>query len=942
MIVAIGGGIGGFKNYLETGQKKGRELHRDALDQRIALFGDLNVFELATSSQAGEGQKYDHITLAFSENHVPDEMLEIAVKEFRDHALAAWPESERHRIAFYAEAHRPKILSYINHLTGETVQRLLHIHVGMGKRDLLTGKVIEPLGFLGLSDNLKFIDAFQESFNAKYGFSSPKDNPKITPENAIDTLARYTGAAPDALGAFNQQKTNLEIVLQKQIIEKNIITWSGFEHLLKTHGRVSKMREGKFDEVFRILVEGADRAVRLKGVFFQRQFIERPTSEKLAIIQDKAKVAYLEQMQPRKEPAYVASVLKEWHTTKARENRFLHTGSKFYREQYLPADAETRLQLLNEIERKHHGFTSTIPNNTRNKITAPRDRLSGLPKRHLDGVQKRSEMLLRGDNGLHVREVHEGESDSLGVRQTDESRGNNGTNGSSDSTGQSSASSPNRGDSTRSGSNNFSQPDGRLGGLATQGNKQREPIFQPSSVVDRFAAELRDRYEQAADKERYAEIRKHINCTQLLNILSHSHWLNPLLYEVVQAKDGTPRVKAGSRHLTPSDFLTKELGLDWKEAAPILRKSYELQIGGKVTNPRSRKAKSTSLLKEFNTERNLTGTELKKRLKIFAGTVKATRAALTEKLNFDQKQELSGLNKDSREAKYSSLIIKKTTEKAELEIVLSERKQALRDSIHPTQADAWRTFLQQQVKNGNEEALAELEKIDDIAYKKQVFAATIGTIHLEDDEAQIKLRRLAHPEAIKILSQLVQTIGKNKEIIYQLNGQNVLQDLGRHLAILDENSEEAIAAGLLLAREKFGGNLTLTGSPAFQQRAVEIAVAQGFNVKFVNPQLEAMRHQLGTEKRLAERASKPIKVLDQYYDEALVGRLNVEKLKQANAAVPEKIEEKIHVVEFGVEVATEVPIIAKNEIDTSQAVNNSGRLKSNKPRKKLTKENRGR
>ena len=918
MIVAIGGGSGGFKNYLETGQKKGRELHRDALDQRLPLFGDLNVFELATSIQTGEGQKYDHITLAFSENYVSDEMLQLAVNEFRDHTLAAWPEAERNRIAFYAEAHRPKILSYINSLTGESVQRLVHIHIGIGKHDLLTGKVIEPLGYLGLSDNLKFVDAWQEAFNAKHGFSSPKDNPKITPENAIDTLARYTGATPDELGTFNQQKANLEIVLQKQIIEKNITTWSGFEHLLKTHGRVSKMREGKFDEVFRILVEGADRAVRLKGVFFQRQFIERPTSEKLDIIQDKAKVAYLEQMQPRKVPAYVASVLKEWHTTKARENRFLHTGSKFYKEQYLPADAKTRLQLLNEIERKHHGITSIIPNNSRNKIATARNRMPELPTRDLDGIQRRSEMLLRGDDGVHVYEVHEGEPDSLGVRQADE-YGGNGNNG-ADPTEQNAGTSANRGDSTRSGGNNLSEPDGRLGSRAAEANKQREPIFQPSSVVDRFATEIRDRYNQAADKERYAEIRKHLDCTQLLNILSHSHGLNPLLYEVVQAKDGTPRIKAGSRQLTPSDFLTKELGMPWKKAAPILRKSYELQIGSKITNPRSTKAISAPLWIEFKAGRDLSETEFKKRLKILAGIEKATRAALTVRLNADEKQGLLGLKGKARESKYSSFKVQKALAKAELNAILSERRQEFSDSIHPAQAKAWGIFLRQQVKNGNEVALTELKKIDDTAYEKQVFSTSIGTINLEDDEAQIKRRRLAHPEAVKILSQLVQTVGKNKEIIYQLNGRNVLQDLGRHLAILDENSEEAIAAGLLLAREKFGSNLTLTGSPVFQQRAVEIAVAQRIIVKFADPQLEAMRQQLTAEKWLAERASKPMKVVDRYFgmpasERILSERQDAEKLKkeQANAAVPEKIE--VELTEEAIQIATEAPIIVTKEVD---------------------------
>ena len=194
MIVEIGGGQSGFKEYLETGQKKGRDLHRNQLDQRVPLYGDLEVFEIATSTHQGDGQRYDHITLSFSENHVSDEMLQRAVNEFRDHALAAWPEAERHRIAFYAEAHRPKVLGYTNSETGEHVDRYTHIHIGVGRRDLETGKSVEVLGYLGLgSTNLKFVDAWQESFNARHGFASPKDNPKITPENAVDVLARHTG-----------------------------------------------------------------------------------------------------------------------------------------------------------------------------------------------------------------------------------------------------------------------------------------------------------------------------------------------------------------------------------------------------------------------------------------------------------------------------------------------------------------------------------------------------------------------------------------------------------------------------------------------------------------------------------------------------------------------------------------------------------------------------
>ena len=58
MIVEISGGKGGLKAYLEHGKKKGRDLHRDQLDQRVVLFGDLDVFELATSTHGEDGQCY--------------------------------------------------------------------------------------------------------------------------------------------------------------------------------------------------------------------------------------------------------------------------------------------------------------------------------------------------------------------------------------------------------------------------------------------------------------------------------------------------------------------------------------------------------------------------------------------------------------------------------------------------------------------------------------------------------------------------------------------------------------------------------------------------------------------------------------------------------------------------------------------------------------------
>lgn len=813
MIVEVGGGKGGFKEYLENGIKAGRDFHRNELDQRVPLFGDLDVFEVATSLNEGEGRKYDHITLSFSERHVTNDMLQIAVNDFRNHALSAWPEEERHRVPFYAEAHRPKLQSYVNSETGEDVERFVHIHIGMGRHDLETGKAIEPLGYLGPgTDNIKFIDAWQEFFNSKHGFSSPKDNPKITPENAIDVIARYTGQVPDAFGTQNEKKAALEITLQREVISQSVTTWEAFGKLLSSHGEVSKINEGKFNESYRVKLPDAEKAMRLKGVFFQRQFIERPTTEKIRIISDKARAAYLEQMRPRKEPQYVAGVLEEWHQTKAKEFRYLNTGGRYYKNVYLPADAQTRIQILNDLERKNHGITrpSTATNR---KITTTRNRVPGMPVRNLDGIQSRTEMLLPSDPGMDVRAEPVREQMGADVRQTN----------------------------------------GRVEVGLNEENTVRliQSLIQPSSVLARTRADMLDQYEQAAEKEKYAEIRENIDCLQLLSRLSHTHGLNPILYEVTTAKDGTPRIRCGSRSLSPSDFLMKELGLPWKEAAPILRQTYEHQLGKRVTTVRENAAPA-ALRREFKADQLAAKPAIAQLQQEFDAETKRLRASLIARLKSEQSTALAGLTGARKKATQSLSKLSSATAKAEFD----DERRGLRKAIEPTQAQAWRVFLQTRAQAGSGEALATLRRLDDTA--RATPAQSIGTIYLNHEDE--KKRRLVIKSTSSLLKQLAHVVETNGDITYRQGGHAVLRDEGSRLAVLDPNSEEAIAAALLLGREKFGTDLTLTGPPEFQRRVVEVAVAQGIQIKFVDPQLEAMRLQLTKEKRQAAQLLRQEKV----------------------------------------------------------------------------------
>jgi hypothetical protein len=120
-----------------------------------------------------------------------------------------------------------------------------------------------------------------------------------------------------------------------------------------------------------------------------------------------------------------------------------------------------------------------------------------------------------------------------------------------------------------------------------------------------------------------------------------------------------------------------------------------------------------------------------------------------------------------------------------------------------------------------------------------------------------KRRRSRKANSAFVLKALLYVIATNGDITYSRHGHAVLRDEGRHLAVLDPNDDEAIEAALLLGLEKFGATLTLTGPPEFQQRVVAIAVAKRIPIKFVDPQLEALRLRFVDEKRQARVIEHP-------------------------------------------------------------------------------------
>jgi len=175
----------GIENYLENGKKKGRALHRDALDVRVPLLGDLNTFK-ATNKYVHSNKKWNanywHITISlpWKYHKVPQGVLREITHEVLDFYFHLY---KRDQISAYAEIHYPKQQTQMNE-AGESTQRLPHIHLAVSKLDLWSGNQLRIITYkkevaqafqIWLDDNHSFDSHYIESETGESQLPNPEE-----------------------------------------------------------------------------------------------------------------------------------------------------------------------------------------------------------------------------------------------------------------------------------------------------------------------------------------------------------------------------------------------------------------------------------------------------------------------------------------------------------------------------------------------------------------------------------------------------------------------------------------------------------------------------------------------------------------------------------------------------------------------------------------------
>lgn len=343
MLTRVSGGKEGIKAYLENGHKQGREFHRDQLDERVILAGDLDFTQKIIDRIEIDGERYLHITLSFKEDEISRDTLLAITENFRKFMFSAYKEDEYN---FYAEAHLPKIKSYENEKTGEIVERKPHIHFVVPKINLRTGGALNPFGLVERSE--KHLDAFQEHINNKYGLASPKDNRRVYFTDASDMIQRYKD------DNFKGSNKELKKAILEAVLDRNVTSYDGFSKLLNEFGETRVRNAGRHNEYLNVKVVGENKGVNLKDYPFTRQFIELSGDEKKGMLTAEIRRTYDVQGEARKDPVDVSAALEEWHRFRAREIKYVNSGNKKLYRTYRAATPDEREQILVHLATKFY------------------------------------------------------------------------------------------------------------------------------------------------------------------------------------------------------------------------------------------------------------------------------------------------------------------------------------------------------------------------------------------------------------------------------------------------------------------------------------------------------------------------------------------------------------------------------------------------------------
>ncbi|MDQ0655203.1 LPD7 domain-containing protein [Pseudomonas cedrina] len=102
------------------------------------------------------------------------------------------------------------------------------------------------------------------------------------------------------------------------------------------------------------------------------------------------------------------------------------------------------------------------------------------------------------------------------------------------------------------------------------------------------------------------------------------------------------------------------------------------------------------------------------------------------------------------------------------------------------------------------------------------------------------------PIASKVLESITYKTRPDGSVLYLVSERPAFIDHGRHIIVEDKaiDDEESILGAILLAKEKYGGSFSLTGTDEFKRKALEVMLKNNVEVRLKSPAQEMLLREL--------------------------------------------------------------------------------------------------
>lgn len=558
----------GIVNYL----KNGTNHDRDAKDKRVTLFGDLDVLDqtIKIAQKKNYSETYRNIVLSFSEDMLETKTLEEITESFIKQYMSGYGSDE---YVAYAEAHLPKIKEIVDPVTGQVTTRKPHIHIVFATYSPKLETRLE-LGHHGNrygSDNHE-LGLWKNWIEERYGLESPvartvqKDISDIVwmkdRRDAVQPLYRAIEENIDSINSYGDLFDVLKRAGCVKIVESTTKARTRYVSVTLDDGKTYRLKGPLFGrESFGGALSQIQAEVEEGGYKERKPGKFTPKPKKLEEI-----TAKREEYITKRAAAARRRAIDREQREEIEQPQAVHTKNKLILLFFSRANTEARSIYGHEIGYNLKGLWVSKFNNQPVPMTVIKS-----TAKNIHVVDKGNEIVAKGENMKEQvaimfelaiakgwQDIHL-EGDDVNLEQIMDIAKERGLH------------IPIYIDGVQFYYPSFSKP--RQPQVT---NKVINETSNNNTIKERIKHKIQEDDMNEVPEFTVQLAKRVLKGDDLLTYLQQSHGIDPKKYKTWIHQNGEQRIKCGSRNYSLTDFLTKELNLDYSsEALQLFKTIYD-------------------------------------------------------------------------------------------------------------------------------------------------------------------------------------------------------------------------------------------------------------------------------------------------------------------------------------------------------------------------------